>query len=471
MAIQNRRGLKKDFDPTKMLPGEFAVSIDSETENQIVWMCFAPGVVKRIGTYEDFQKYLDENCKTAYEYAVDGGYTGTEDEFKSKMAQECADVIVASSSGTVIPLSDSAEAKLKGLIVHGKSTQDGTPTTSATIEIVNAGKYNEATGKHEVEVKVTGKNIIPNDGISITEESIYIDRYNGGLIARKGVTYTLSTNYAVTALYVRDYNDFNTIKHLNYNQKSISYTPQEDECLSFSVYNSSGIPEDTVVQLEVGTTATSYEAYKEQTVTLSLSEPIRSLPDGTGDIVHVDRATGTAWVERKIIEFVLDGSSDELWSLAGTNTSGKYRPDCYSYRNICKGYTDNTIPSNVYCNQFVAMSPDKNYLNNESIAIRYGGDIYIYEEEYSEKTLDEFRARLSANPITVIAELATPTTEELSAETVNQLLALTAYYPNTTITTDQGVTMDVDYVADTKNYIDNKFAELQAALLATGANV
>ena len=172
MAIQNRRGLKKDFDPTKMLPGEFAVSIDSETENQIVWMCFAPGVVKRIGTYEDFQKYLDENCKTAYEYAVDGGYTGTEDEFKSKMAQECADVIVASSSGTVIPLSDSAEAKLKGLIVHGKSTQDGTPTTSATIEIVNAGKYNEATGKHEVEVKVTGKNIIPNDGISICEGNI-----------------------------------------------------------------------------------------------------------------------------------------------------------------------------------------------------------------------------------------------------------------------------------------------------------
>lgn len=370
MAIQNRRGLKKDFDPAKMLPGEFAVSIDSETENQIVWMCFAPGVVKRIGTYEDFEKYLAENCKTAYEYAVDGGYTGTEDEFKAKMAQECADAIVASASGAVIAVSDSAEAKLKGLLVHGKSTQDGTPTPSAQVDIVSAGKYNEATGKYEVVVTVS-------DG------------------------------------------------------------------------NSENV----------------------QTVTIPLSDKLRSVPDGTGDIIHVDRATGTAWVERKIIEFVLDGSSDELWTLAGTNTSGKYRPDCYSYRNICKGYTDNAIPSNVYCNQFVAMSPDKNYLNNESIAIRYGGDIYIYEEAYSEKTLDEFRARLSANPITVIAELATPTTEELPEETVNQLLALTSYYPNTTITTDQGVTMEVEYVADTKNYIDNKFDELKTALLATGANV
>lgn len=60
MAIQVRRGYLKDFDPTKMLPGEWAVSIDSSTENQIVWMCFAPGVCKRIGTYEDFQNMIDE---------------------------------------------------------------------------------------------------------------------------------------------------------------------------------------------------------------------------------------------------------------------------------------------------------------------------------------------------------------------------------------------------------------------------
>lgn len=57
-TIQVRRGLLKDFDPTKMLPGEWAVSIDSSTSNQIVWMCFAPGVCKRMGTYEDFQNMI-----------------------------------------------------------------------------------------------------------------------------------------------------------------------------------------------------------------------------------------------------------------------------------------------------------------------------------------------------------------------------------------------------------------------------
>ena len=60
MAIQMRRGQKADFDPTKMLPGEWAVSIDSDTNNQIVWMCFRAGVVKRMGTYEDFKRQIDE---------------------------------------------------------------------------------------------------------------------------------------------------------------------------------------------------------------------------------------------------------------------------------------------------------------------------------------------------------------------------------------------------------------------------
>ena len=60
MAIQMRRGNKADFDPSKMLPGEWAVAIDNETQNQIVWMCFRAGVVKRMGTYEDFKEQIKE---------------------------------------------------------------------------------------------------------------------------------------------------------------------------------------------------------------------------------------------------------------------------------------------------------------------------------------------------------------------------------------------------------------------------
>lgn len=60
MAITMRKGLFADFDPSKMLAGEWAVSIDADTQHQIVWMCFGAGIVKRMGTLEDFEAWLSE---------------------------------------------------------------------------------------------------------------------------------------------------------------------------------------------------------------------------------------------------------------------------------------------------------------------------------------------------------------------------------------------------------------------------
>ena len=71
MAIQMRRGQSVDFDPTKMLTGEWAVSIDNESQKQMVYMCFAPGVVKRMATLEDFQNELG---KVAVFGITDDGY-------------------------------------------------------------------------------------------------------------------------------------------------------------------------------------------------------------------------------------------------------------------------------------------------------------------------------------------------------------------------------------------------------------
>ena len=71
MAIQMRRGAYAQFDPSKMKAGEWAVSIDNETQKQMVYMCFAPGVVKRMATLEDFQNELG---KVAVFGITDDGY-------------------------------------------------------------------------------------------------------------------------------------------------------------------------------------------------------------------------------------------------------------------------------------------------------------------------------------------------------------------------------------------------------------
>lgn len=55
-TIQMRKGAEQNFDPSKMTAGEWAVSTDSKK----VWMCFAPGIVRRMATYEAFEQDMRE---------------------------------------------------------------------------------------------------------------------------------------------------------------------------------------------------------------------------------------------------------------------------------------------------------------------------------------------------------------------------------------------------------------------------
>lgn len=56
MAIQMRRGNAVDFDPSKMVPGEWAISQDNEK----IWLCFAPGRVVEVGSTSSLAPYIQE---------------------------------------------------------------------------------------------------------------------------------------------------------------------------------------------------------------------------------------------------------------------------------------------------------------------------------------------------------------------------------------------------------------------------
>lgn len=60
MAIVMRKGRPEDFDPTKMLPGEFAVTMGTDRRARKLYICFAPGIVKQLGTYEDFEDQIQD---------------------------------------------------------------------------------------------------------------------------------------------------------------------------------------------------------------------------------------------------------------------------------------------------------------------------------------------------------------------------------------------------------------------------
>ena len=70
----------------------------------------------------------------------------------------------------------------------------------------------------------------------------------------------------------------------------------------------------------------------------------------------------------------------------------------------------------------------------------------------------------SENPPYIVGQLETPIETDLTPEQLTAYAALTTYKPNTTITTDSdpAAGLSVDYVADPKAYIDNKFSALEA---------
>lgn len=80
-----------------------------------------------------------------------------------------------------------------------------------------------------------------------------------------------------------------------------------------------------------------------------------------------------------------------------------------------------------------------------------------------------FKTWLSTNNMILEYCLNTPIETPLTAEEMSQLKQLHTYYPTSTINADPYV--EVTYIADTKNYIDNKFAELQNAIVSQGGNV
>ena len=70
------------------------------------------------------------------------------------------------------------------------------------------------------------------------------------------------------------------------------------------------------------------------------------------------------------------------------------------------------------------------------------------------------------NPLIALYELTEPIETPLSEEEIASYKALHTNYPNTTIYNDEGAYTEVKYVADTKNYVDNKIATEVAKLTA-----
>ena len=221
------------------------------------------------------------------------------------------------------------------------------------------------------------------------------------------------------------------------------------------------------IMLNAGDTALPYETYHSQSLTLSTPNGLPGIPVSSGG--NYTDAKGQQWVcdeidleREKYIERrwqkVFDGSED--WRI-------------YSSSRF-KGYMiDGILPFSDsrragFCNMFTV---SENTEIIESIWLGVGNSILytvsnrFYDESLEDKGLANWKAFLAENPMKVMTYLDTPIERGLAPEEIAAYKALRTYSPTTVVSNDAGCHMETTYTADTKTYINNKFAALNKTIL------
>lgn len=321
--------------------------------------------------------------------------------------------IVAQTFGSAIAVSDSSGLPLQGLRLFGKTKQDGTPTPESPAELVSIGDNGS------IAVKVIGKNL--------WDEEWELGTITTGDINRTATNTIRSTNYipvkggvplrltSPQMMRVLVYDANKKLLYVVYPSVGGSHTPTQDGYIRFAIGGAVGsLPaitsyhNDICISVCSDSASGTYERYKEpQTFTIATPNGLRGIPVSEGGNYTDENAQ--QWI------------CDEIDFARGV----------YVQRiGIIDGYAGEEITG-----AFLSTTGE----------LTEGGK--------------------------VLYALDTPVETDISQEELAQYAVLHAHKPNTTVISDSWVSMAVEYVADTKCYIDNKFAELQSAILATGANI
>ena len=210
----------------------------------------------------------------------------------------------------------------------------------------------------------------------------------------------------------------------------------------------------TDVMIEYGNKKTDYEPYREpKTVKLSLDQPLR----GTGkykDEITKDGIIRRVWSEVK----------NTIPSFLDFDANGNYKL-AFDPKKPLKNDGVYKIPCDITTNMISYINISSIYWLPKAEELQsMGVNIQGTAQDARTKILEY----LSKNPMTIQYALKEPIIEPLPEE-FEQILKLNSYYPTTVISTyggevDPGV--EVTYVADTKNHLDNKVSTNVANIIS-----
>lgn len=210
-------------------------------------------------------------------------------------------VFVGTETGNPIAVDDAFAAPLCGLTVYGRSTQDGTPSPDNPVPIASAGDGGS------VAVKVTGKNLLYIPDGSGTSRGVTVTAKDG-LLSISGTA--TSSGYAKLDILPFITSGVVILSSSITSPKVKLVSETWDVVLSWNAadkmsdmatrivflvdqgqtYNIT----DIKVQLELGITATAYEPYREQLLTLPTPNGLPGIPVTSGG--NYTDQSGQQWI-------------------------------------------------------------------------------------------------------------------------------------------------------------------------------
>lgn len=377
--------------------------------------------------------------------------------FKHKYNEAIRETPSATASGTSIVVSDCEEAHLKAFKIYGKSTQNGTPTPDAPVDIVSIGDDGN------IGVNVNGINLFNLQSGVIFGSTTPVTFIENGFILnannqtnrltsfkcklKKGNTYFLSYDFTkVSGIGNASAYIPKTQQYLMVNKSFVALDDSEEIC----IYTDSAYVPSVInvrnIQISMTSEKKDYELYKNQSIILS--NPLRAIPVTDKSLATYTDADGKMWCAdeidldrgvyvQRVKNITLDGT--ESWSIGGKTLGDG--SDWY-YTTTVYNDAENTGDGKVVCTHYpYGIINNGNAINGvamvwKSLRIRWG----------TMGTVADFKSWLLLNPIQVIYRLETPIETPLTDEQIAICKSLKANNPTTTILNDENAYMMVEYI-------------------------
>lgn len=387
--------------------------------------------------------------------------------------------IQETAKGEVITVSDASDLPMAGLKLFGKTEQNGTPTPEAPIPLESVGDDGS------VAVTLCGKNLLKNTVTTQTVNGVTFTVNEDGSVIANGtandtvyfqvgrVSYIGGVEYCVNGCVGGSAETYGIqANHTNLNGEPVgildigtgnAFVATKDETMPVFVFVGKGTNMNNVTFYPMIRFASiadaTFEPYNAQTLTIPTHNGLPGIPVTRGG--NYVASDGQQWICDEI-DFARGKFVQRVHCMQVTECGGAYIVGAYARCQADSLYGNKTY-SNKAMNTLFQYDPD--YMGEFEHAYQWGKFIYWFLPIETVSTLAEANEWLSEHDLRFLYVLEKPIETDLTAEEIAQYSALHTNYPNTTIFNDGGAGMEVKYVADTKLYIDKKFAELSAALL------